>query len=57
MHVLENKVKVMMYNIRRGAIRWQILDVLSDGNSNIFIFPVFTLQNKLLQKFDLENLD
>ena len=29
------KVKVMMYNIRSSAIRWQMHDLLSDGNSNV----------------------
>ena len=28
----------MMYNIRSGAIRWKIPDLLSDGNSNVCIF-------------------
>ena len=28
-------VKVTIYNIRNGAIRWQITDFLSDGNSNV----------------------
>ena len=27
-------VKVMMYNIRSGAIQWQIYDFFSDGNNN-----------------------
>ena len=26
-------VKVTMYNIRNGAVRWRIPDFLSDGNS------------------------
>ena len=48
----------MMYNIRSGTNRWQIPDILSDGNSN-----VCSISNHLqdihkwrkCQNFDLEN--
>ena len=42
----------MMYNIRSGAIRWQIHDFLSDGNSNVCQY----LTKCPDEKFDLENL-
>ena len=29
-------IKVTTYNIRSGAIRWQLPDFLSDGNSNVY---------------------
>ena len=32
---LEMQVKIMTYNIRSGAIRWQMHDFLSDGNRNV----------------------
>ena len=48
-------VLVMIYNIRSEAIRWQIPDFLSDGNSNVCIFIAFTYQNSHL-KMKLENL-
>ena len=44
----------MTFNIRSGAIRWQIPDFMSDRN-NILIFPAFACQNNHL-KFDLENV-
>ena len=37
-----------MYNIRSGAIRWQITDFLSDGNSNVCSFLTFIDQNNQL---------
>ena len=44
-------MKVAMYNIRSGAIRWQIHYFLSDGNSNVCIFQ------RLLVKIALENFN
>ena len=41
----------MMYNIRSGAIRWQIPVFLSDGNSHVCIF-----QRLLVKIFDLDDL-
>ena len=29
-------IKVTVYNIRDGVIRWQIRDFLSDGSSNVY---------------------
>ena len=43
-----------MYNIRSDAIRWQIPDFLSDGNSNVCIFPAFTCQNSHLKSLTLK---
>ena len=40
------EVKVTIYNIRSDAIRWRILDFLSDGNSN----ACYTL-TKIVDKF------
>ena len=37
-------IKIMTYNIRSGAIRWQTPDFLSVGNGNVCIFPAFTSQ-------------
>ena len=44
----------MMYNIRGGAIRWQIGDFLSDCNSNVCFIShhIRKTENDL---FDLEN--
>ena len=39
--ILKMYVQVMMYNNRSGTIQWQIYDFLTDGNSNVCIFPVF----------------
>ena len=48
----------MMYNNCSGAIRWQIHDFLSDGNSNICsistVCVIFANLAKC-QNFDLEN--
>ena len=51
----------MMYNIRSSAIRWQLHDFLSDGNSNIYSnshrlrdIQIFKNQIKS-KKYDLEN--
>ena len=49
----------MMYNIRSGAIRWQIPYFLSDDNCNV-CFISHLLQNiqklRQIQDFYLENL-
>ena len=37
------QMKVMMYNIRRDTIRWQISDFLPDGNNNVCINPAFII--------------
>ena len=52
---LENVGQGHNVQIRSGAIRWQMLDTLSNGNSSVCIFP--TLSILTLDKFDLENLD
>ena len=48
----------MTYNIRSGAIRWQIYDFLSDGNSNVY-YVAHRLRDirkwRKMPKFDLEN--
>ena len=41
-----------MYNIRSGAIRWQIPDILPSGNSNFWIFQ--PLLNSHLKSLTLQ---
>ena len=48
------QVKVMMYIIRSGAIRWQIPDILSHGNNNVCMFPAFTCKNSYLKSLTLK---
>ena len=43
-----------MYNIRSGAIRWQIPDFLSDGDSYVCIFPAITCQNSHFKSLTLK---
>ena len=51
---LKMQVKVMMYNIRSGAIRWKIHDFLSDDNGDVWIFPTDTCQNGQLKSLTLK---
>ena len=46
----------VMHNIHSGAIRWQIPDFPSDGNSSVCVFPAFTCK-KPLEKFDRQSFD
>ena len=43
----------MMDSIRKGIIRLQIPDFLTDGNSNVCIFRVYTCQNSQLESLTL----
>ena len=52
---LQIQIKVMMYIVCSGVIRWQLPGFLSDGNSNGWIFPADTCK-KTFEKFDLEHL-
>ena len=55
---LKVEIKVTMYNIRNGAIRWQIPDFLSDGFIHVCsisrcvrdIFKIFAIQNECQNK-------
>ena len=47
-----------MHNICNGAIRWQIPDVISDGNSNVYSISHHLRdirQNNKMEIFDHEN--
>ena len=44
----------MLYNIRNGVIRWQIPHFLSDGNSNVYIFPALLVKITTFKEFDLD---
>ena len=46
-----------MYNIPSGSIRWQISDFLSDDNSNVCSFLIFSCQNSHLKTFTLKSKD
>ena len=53
---LTMQVKVMMYNIHSGAIRWQIPDFISDGNSNVQHICSAYLSKQPLENFYLGNV-
>ena len=44
---------VMVYNIRSGAIRWQIPDFLSDGNSKVCVLQCLIVE---IATSELENV-
>ena len=47
----------MLYNIRSGAIRWQIPDFLSDDNSNVCSIYHHLQFKKIVNNCDLEKED
>ena len=52
--ILKMYVNVLMYNVRSGIIRWHIPDFLSDCNSNVSSFPMFTSHNSHLKSLTLK---